>query len=126
MVKVQLPLMTTEELDGLVGDLLFVESWASAVRAEIQKALESGASMERAFLEPKRGLRKWDREEPQIMLTLSELFASLGRNPDPDVFAPRKVVSPSGAEKLVGKRAYDEWLSSLVTSESSGYNLKLR
>jgi hypothetical protein len=125
-MKVDVPLMTTKELDALVSDVLFVEAWAAAVRAEILKALESGAIMENATLEPKRGLRKWDVEESVVSSTLSDLLASLGRNPDPDVFAPRKVVTPAQSEKLVGKRAYDERLSSLVTSESSGYNLKLR
>lgn len=125
-MKVDVPLMTTRELDALVPDLLFVEAWAAAVRAEIQKALEDGATMERATLEPKRGMRKWDAEEAIVTSTLSNVLQSLGRNPDPDQYAPRKVVTPAQSEKLVGRRAYDEHLSSLVTSESSGYNLKLR
>lgn len=125
-MKVDVPLMTTKELDALVKDVLFVEAWAAAVRAEILKALEDGAVMENAFLEPKRGLRKWDREETFVSSVLSDILQRLGRNPDPDTYAPRKVVTPAQSEKLVGRRAYDEHLSSLVTSESSGYNLKLR
>lgn len=119
-------LMTTQELDACVPDLLFIESWVASVKAEIQKALEAGAQMEHAGLEPKRGLRKWDAEESVVSTTLEDLLRSLSRDPSPDVFAPRKVVTPSVAEKLVGKRAYLERLAPLVTAESSGYNLKLR
>lgn len=125
-MKVDTPLLTTTELDDCVEDVLYLEAWAAAVRSEIQKALEAGAEMQRAFLEPKRGLRKWDRDEAIISSTLSQVLQGLGRNPDPDLYAPRKVVSPAQSEKLVGRRAYDEALSSLVTAESSGYNLKLR
>lgn len=125
-MKVDVPLMTTEELDELVEDVLFVEAWAAAVRAEILKALEGGAVMERATLEPKRGLRKWDADEALVASALSDTLLLLGRDPNPDTYAPRKVVTPAQSEKLVGRRAYDEHLSNLVTSESSGYNLKLR
>lgn len=126
MKPVTIPVLTLAELDNLVPDILFVEAWAAAVKAEIQKALEAGAKMNHAGLEPKRGLRKWDAEEPIVTSTLEDVLQLLYRDPNPDVYAPRKVVTPAAAEKLVGKRYYDQYLSALVTSESSGYNLKLR
>lgn len=126
MKPMTLPVLTIAELDNLVPDLLFIEAWAAAVKVEIQRALEAGAEMDHATLEPKRGMRKWDAEEPIVMSTLRDVLQLLNRDPNPDVYAPRKVVTPAGAEKLIGKRYYDQHLSTLVTSESSGYNLKLR
>jgi hypothetical protein len=119
-------LLTTEELEALIPTLLYVEEWAEAVKAEIQAALEGGARMERAYLKPKIAFRKWDLREETIQLMLLDTLRAQGKQPTEDEVAPRKVLTPAAAEKLVGKKIFSEQFAALTIAESSGFNLKLR
>lgn len=119
-------LLTTEELDALVPTLTYVQAWADAVKAEILTALEGGATMRNAYLEPKRGFRKWDLREDTLKLMLLDALRVQGKEPSEDVVAPRSLVTPAVAEKLVGKKTFSEKFAALTKSESLGFNLKLR
>lgn len=119
------PVLSVEELDDLVPVVLLMEAWTASVRELILKSLEAGATFQNACLEPKRGTRKWDVEEALVRRAIREALLGLGKNSDDDVIAPRATLSPSAAEKLVGKANFKALLATLVTSDSSGYNLKL-
>lgn len=120
------PIMTPEELDAAVKDVLFAEAWANAVRAQIQASLEAGVSFTNAHLEPKSSNRKWAKDEKEIIITLQAVLAGLGKPSSLDDVAPRSVVTPAAAEKTMGKPRFAELMANTTMKPpSSGYNLKL-
>lgn len=115
-----------EELDELVPEILLIEAWVDAIKARILASLEGGAVMKHAWLEPKRGTRKWIRDEKFIAKEIDDVLVLIGKPSGEDVTRPREVVSPAVAEKLVGKAKFAALLSSLTIIQSSGgMNLKL-
>ncbi len=125
-IENRLLVLSLSELSDLIPDILFAEAWAKAAREVIEEALQSGATVPGASLEPKRATRKWDVEPPLVLQKLQDLLQELGKSSDPDTVNPRKLVSPAEAEKLTGKPAFKNHLSGYVAAESSGFNLKLQ
>lgn len=120
-------IMTPEELDGAIVDLLYAEAWASALRAQIQKCLEAGISFQNAYLEPKNTNRKWAKPDPDIIRMLQASFKGLGKPSTLDDVAPRTVVTPAAAEKTMGKTKFADLMAgTTMKPPSSGFNLKLR
>ena len=77
----------------LVAEL---EAWCSNARADALSVLENGGIVEGWKLVEKRPVTKWALDDPQIEDYLSE--AGLSQ----EDFAPRKLVSPAQAKKLLG------------------------
>lgn len=121
----KLKVVTPEELDEMVEEVLFVEAWAAAVRVLLTELLEQGHEFKNAALEPKRPTRKWEVEEILLVPRLREVFALLKKDSSDDSVQPRKVLSPAEAEKVVGKVKFKEHLADLAEAKSSGFNLKL-
>lgn len=117
--------MDPEELEALIPDLLLIEAWVAAVKEQILELLESGAHMDKARMEPKRATRKWILTDEEVIKKLQGVFKTLGKKSDEDAVAPRKVLSPAEAEKVVGKPNFADLLADKVKAESSGFNLKL-
>lgn len=108
-------LMTNQELDTLAADLPGIKAWIAAVEREIEKALNEGVVFTNAELVPKRANRAW--QAGLDVLALLRKFSKL------DVVAPRVPLSPSAAEKTLGKKLYSESLAQHVVRESSGMKL---
>lgn len=117
--------LSPAELDKLIPEILMVEAWVASVRQRILEELEGGELFDHARLEPKRALRKWKEEPEEVIASLQELLKDLGKDSSIDKVAPRKVVSPAEAEKLVGKGNFAHLAADRVKAESSGNNLKL-
>lgn len=114
-----------EELEALIPDLLLMEAWIGAVKAQIQELVEGGVKMDLARLEPKRATRKWILTDEEVIKKLQGVFKALGKKSDTDAVAPRKVLSPAEAEKVTGKPNFADLLADKTKAESSGFNLKL-
>lgn len=108
-------LMTDEQLDALALDLPGIKAWIAAVEKDIEKALKDGATFTNAELVPKRANRAW--QAGLDVLALLRKFSKL------DVVAPRVPLSPSAAEKTLGKSVYSDGLAKFVVRESSGMKL---
>lgn len=92
-----------------------VEKWLGAVRSHATGMLERGEPLPGWKLVDKRATRKWSAEDAAT----AQLTAAVGDK----AFAPRKIITPAQAEKLVGKAAYREHFEALVSKESSGTTL---
>jgi hypothetical protein len=90
--------LTTEQLDELAYHLPHVKAWVKAVEAELLRRLRQGDEMENVSLGDTLGNRTWkdDCDPLKILRKFSRL----------DVIAPRKVLSPTQAEKTLGKSVY--------------------
>jgi hypothetical protein len=108
-------LMTNKELDRLAADLPHVKAWVSAVENELVAQLEAGVDFHNVKLVPKRATRKWLESIDPIALLRK--FSKL------DIVAPRKPLSPSEAEKTLGKKLYRDKLAESVSAVSSGMKL---
>ena len=97
---------TDEELDQLARELPHVEAWVKAVKAELLSRLRQGSEMENVCLGDTLGNRAWkdDCDPLKILRKFSRL----------DVIAPRKALSPTQAEKTLGKSLYAEKLAQFV------------
>jgi hypothetical protein len=103
--------LSDKELDRVAALVPLVTAWVEAVNAEIFRRLESGVVMQNAVLVDKRPVRKWDDEK--AILPLLEAMAPI------DEVAPRVVISPTQAEKVLGRSRY-AGLAEHVLKESSG------
>jgi hypothetical protein len=121
-------LLTDEQLDDLAFHLPHIKAWVAAVERELQRAIDNGAVFKNVFLEPKRANRKWrdfflnkdgepDTEKPFDPIKFLRKFSKL------DVVAPRVPLSPTQAEKTLGRAVYSERCSEFVVKESSGMKL---
>ena len=109
-----LPAPTALNLDQLTEVLdkaPYVEEWFAAVREHARQMLEQGGEVPGFKLVAKRATRRWTNED-EAEKWLREQRVKVND------FAPRKMVSPAQAEKIVGTLP-DE----LVEAKSSGYNL---
>lgn len=112
--------LTDEQLDLLAAELPLVKAWVSAIESRLLERLEEGVEFEHAKLVPKRALRKWSTDlGPEELVALLTDFADL------DIVAPRSPLSPSQAEKALGKKVYQGHLAEHVTQEPSGMTLRL-
>lgn len=110
-------LMTNEQLDEMAKHLPFIEAWVKAVKAEIESALRAGGEFTNASLERKIGNRTWkDGVDP---LALLRKFSRL------DVVAPRVPLSPTQAEKILGKDVYIDKLAQHIHRPVTGTKLVL-
>jgi hypothetical protein len=103
------------DLDSVARELPLIKSWLTAIEAKLLENLEAGSEYSNVKLVPKRATRKWS-EDVDIVDILTN-FASL------DVVAPRVPLSPSQAEKVLGKSTFRKSLAEIVVSESSGMTL---
>jgi hypothetical protein len=121
-------LLTDEQLDELAFHLPHIKAWVAAVERELLRAIENGVEFRNVYLEPKRANRKWiefiprpegslDQPKPFDVIKLLRKFSKL------DVVAPRVPLSPSQAEKTLGRSVYSERCSEFVVKESSGMKL---
>ncbi len=108
-------MLTDKDLDDLAATLPHIKAWIAAVEAEIFSQLEHGVEFHNVKLVPKRATRKW--LEGLDPLKLLRKFSKL------DVVAPRVPLSPSQAEKTLGKKLYREKLAEHVSAVSSGTRL---
>lgn len=101
----------------VIGEILdhaeMIDLWVSAVRAEAYKRAERGECPGWKLV-PKRPTRHWVSEE--------ELKGE-GIVSGVNVYDERPLLSPAQLEKAIGKRAFAEHFTSLVTSISSGLKL---
>ena len=106
--------LTDQELDLLAQELPLIKAWVSALENFLTIRLQNGAQFSHVKLTPKQGNRKWSPDTDPIAL--------LTQFSDLDKVAPRSALSPSQAEKILGKEAYRE-LAKYVVRESSGTTL---
>jgi hypothetical protein len=92
--------LTLDELDELAFHLPHVEAWTKAVRREIQTAIENGHEFANAKLVDSLGNRAWkpDADPLKVLRKFSRL----------DVIAPRVPLSPTQAEKTLGRQIYEK------------------
>ena len=97
-----------------------IQNWLNAVRAHAQDLAERGVEVSDGastyVLSPKRAIRKWAEG-----IEATGLALATGRD-EADFFQEPKLMSPAQVEKLLGKKGFAD-VASLVTKESSGYNL---
>jgi hypothetical protein len=108
-------LMTNKELDRLAASLPHVKAWVKAVEDELVLQLQAGVEFNNVKLVPKRATRKWlaDLDVIELLRKFSKL----------DVVAPRKPLTPSEAEKTLGKKLYKDKLAQFAPAVSSGDKL---
>lgn len=110
--------LTDQELGALAGQLGFIKQWVDAVTEEIRLRLEAGVEIDNATLVDRSPNRAWDDESQATMVLLDYLTI--------DEAAPRKVLSPTAAEKAVGKKVYQESLVGLLKVQECTRTLKLK
>lgn len=112
--------LTDQELDLLAAKLLLIKHWIKAVEAELIKRIpDSEHDFVHVSVSLGLGNRAW-KDEEQALAALATLES------DTDMIAPRKVLSPTQAEKALGKKAYKEFLAAHVIRPSTGWKLKLK
>lgn len=115
--------MTPDELADLLVKADGILTWAKAVQLHAHKEACEGRTPTGTKLVAKRATRKWRDEE----LAAKQLGQVLEQS---DLFEEPKFKSPAKIEKLMKKKAFDEWLSKNthdgvgpVVSQSNGTNL---
>jgi len=116
VAPVPLSTLTDKQLDELAAQVPFVRSWLKAVEELISLRLDNGAELTNVFLVPTQPRRYWTKEGDDL-LTLLRKFSKL------DVVAPRVPLSPTQAEKTLGKKLFAAKLSEFVVKQSSGTKL---
>lgn len=107
-------LMTPEEMARVMDRLDDFEDWVRAFRAHVYRTAESGTTIPGYKLVPKRATRRFAYDDDTVVQRLQALGVVL------DDLYDRKLKSPAGIEKVVGKKALP---SDLIVAVSSGYNL---
>lgn len=84
-----------------------IEDYLKAVRAEVERRLLAGGAIPGfKLVQGKRGNRKWTDDknaQKSLVFTLSDA-----------AYKPREIITPTEAEKLIGKNAFKTW-SGLIT-----------
>jgi hypothetical protein len=88
-------------------------SWARAIEAHAKKVLDSGGIVDGYKLVAGRNRRSW-ADEAEAQKVLKELIG--------DEVVTEKLISPSQAQKLLGKARYDE-IENLVVKTSGSPSL---
>lgn len=120
-------LIPIEDLDGLIPEVLLMETYCKSFREHIAHLVSLGYEFDNAGLEPKRPTTKWDDE------TEVERLIAKGKLLKKDEFLPRKLI-PQGAFKSLLKdelkkvpvRPAVQAVLDHIRTESSGFNLVLR
>lgn len=92
----------------------FIEQWIKAVRARVEREMFAGNTVPGyKLVEGKKGARKWtDEDQARALLARAGL-------PE-DKFAPRSLISPTQAEKLLkGSEAWEQFTTVVTQSEGS-------
>jgi hypothetical protein len=108
--------LTPTQVSHVLSHADVLEKWLASVRGHAQGMLERGETLPGWTLVEKRGRRAFTDEAAARKALLA------AKVPEDD-FAPRKLVSPAQAEKLLGKPGYREHLADLVETKSSGVTL---
>lgn len=109
--------MSDKELDELAQQIPLLKSWLAAVEKRLMEQLEAGVSYSNVELGPTQPRRKWTDEE--------KVLPRLVKMARIDVVAPRCLISPAEAEKLLGSSKY-RTLIDYVKKESGGVTLKYK
>ena len=107
--------LTPEERGRILDILPMVESWISDFQeGSLQLAIKGDAPNGYILSPGRRGARAWSADETAIVAVVGEEMAYT-----------RKIVSPAQAEKAMGKDAFDEKLSAMVTQPEGKPCLKI-
>lgn len=112
----QSPGLTPEQLDELAFHIPHVKAWLEAAEKTLLAALNQDVELKNVRLVPTQARRYWTLEEADLIIRLRK-FSKL------DVVAPRVPLSPSQAEKTLGKKRFAEKLAEFVVRRSSGLKL---
>lgn len=97
-------------LSAIYQNLDLIEGWARAVRGEVERMVSGGMTIEGSdglpmkIVEGKKGNRAWTDEETAA----ATLCGMAGVGPD-KAYKPRQVITPSVADKLLGKKRKAEF-----------------
>lgn len=105
-----------QDLDELCLFLPLIQSWMKAVEKEVELRIGKGVTFSNAHLVPKRANRSWVDEE--------KTKEYLNRYMQIDDYQPRKLISPSQAEKVLSKVRHPE-IAQITQKISSGTTLVL-
>lgn len=104
---------TADKLGAAYGVIDYVESWCRAVRAECERMVMAGMTvigpdgLAMKVVEGKKGNRYWwDAEAAEA--------AIVGLLPPDKAYKPREIVSPSQAEKALGKKRKADFETALL------------
>lgn len=107
--------LSAGDLAEMLHKAAVIKHWIAAVEARAYEVAESGVVIPGYHLAERRKTRRWtDEAAAEKTLLAAEL--------DHDRIAPRKLVTPAQAEKLLGKDRKD-LLRDLIIAESSGATL---
>lgn len=109
-----------EHLPELISHLFAMEAWCVSFRKFLVEQLELGVEIPGASLEPTTPQRAWMIQGPVLQKELIHAMKLHGKPAKVDDVAPRSLLSPAGAEKILGKAAFAEALSGFVHSPPTG------
>lgn len=116
-------------LRELADTVVLMEAWCKATRQLLASQVAAGKEVPGVTMEPSYSPRAWDDsglDEDEMMKLLQRKFKALGRPSTLDDVAPRKVLSPAQAEKLLGKPAFAETLAEYAVQLPTGnYTLRI-
>lgn len=106
--------LTEEQMRKALDAKPLIESWLSAIEKLVKTQLDDGNAFNGYKLVAGRSSRRWVNEEEAE----AELIALL----DEKAFAPKKIISPAQAEKVLGKKRAGE-ISELIVKSSGAPTL---
>lgn len=104
------PVVTAENAAAMLRKVVILRELADRIEAEVKDLLEGGAPVRGVRLVPRRPRRVWADEK-----AAAEALDKAGVSPYTET-----VMSPAQAEKVLGRSRFDELLSDLVVTVSSG------
>lgn len=112
------PRPVTEILADLLDVVDVVEEWCGVVREQARLAIENGERIEGWRVEPgRRSPRRWGVPEAEVIERLADKLGGL------DLVAPRKLITPTQAEKLAKAVGVELPADMVVLGEPSGVRL---
>jgi hypothetical protein len=99
-------------LGAIYTNLDLIEGWTRAVRGEVERQVQGGMIIEGAdgqamkIVEGKKGNRYWNEAQEPIVEGL--LCGMAGFGPE-KAYKPRQVITPSVADKMLGKKRHAEY-----------------
>lgn len=109
------------ELSVLASRVASFKFWLASLEAELLRRLTSEDPPKYPTVKAIRsqGNRKWVRPDSETLAMLLPFV-----NGNEDMIAPRKLISPTQAEKLLGKATYNLKLSEFVERPEGAWRLK--
>lgn len=99
--------LSDEELANLYHEAEFISNWIKAVKDYVVAAMLEGRTLPGLKLvEGRRGARRWQDEEA--------LKAFIDKMPEREMLYETKILSPTAAEKILGKDIYRDMVASFV------------